>query len=647
METRPASPCADEAEAREDSRRRLELAVEAAKVGTWTFDLRTGKTWYSARSKQMYGLSPDAEMTTAAIRKSVHPDDWEEVSRPYLTGFLEEEKVEIEYRVICPDGTTRWIYSLGAARRDEQGVAQMINGIHLDITDRKVAQQELEETRRQFELAVKGANLGSWTIDVKTRETWYSARSRELYGVDGELHFDGRMLKNFIYPEDWDMVLEAARLSYQTGTMALDHRVVWPSGDVRWVHSVGTLERDSNGEAALIHGIHLDITDRKLAEQELARSRDALHQSEKLAALGSLLAGVSHELNNPLAAIVGQAEMLEEDSEGTIFETRARKISAAAGRCARIVQTFLAMARQKDAQRGLVDLNEVVASSLEITEYGLRTAGIAVRATLGTMLPKVLGDRDQLHQVVVNLIVNAQQAMEGGEAFEKILTLRTSVSQSGAVLLDVSDTGPGVPDKFRGRIFEPFFTTKPQGMGTGVGLSFSHGIAEAHGGTITLEPDRRGAHFRLSLPPASESDLVAVPVDAETGAAAGAGGTALIVEDEADVAETLRELLEREGYQVTVAADGGGALMAIDRGDYDLILSDLRMPGVSGPDLHARLAETRPHLVERMGFVTGDTLGSSMDEFLRNCGRPVLEKPFTKIGVRCLIASIVQPKVQA
>ena len=125
------------------------------------------------------------------------------------------------------------------------------------------------------------------------------------------------------------------------------------------------------------------------------------------------------------------------------------------------------------------------------------------------MLPKVLGDRDQLHQVLVNLIVNAQQAMQGGEAFDKTLTVRTSVSQSGEVLLDVSDTGPGVPEKLKGRIFDPFFTTKPQGVGTGVGLSFSHGIVEAHGGTITLEPSRRGAHFRIALPAAAESGLVA------------------------------------------------------------------------------------------------------------------------------------------
>jgi PAS domain S-box-containing protein len=769
----PGGLCAADEEVRADSRRRLELAVEAAKVGTWTFDLRTGKTWYSDRSKQMYGLPPETEMTTSVIRGAVHPDHWEEVSRPYLSGFVEKDKVEVEYRVVWPDGSIRWIYSLGAARCDEDGQPRMINGIHLDITDRKRtererdeawraldlavegaeiglwtvepqtgavwhsemsrrlwgmdpdmpidagvlkgyihpddwekvrepyrlgfptdtvslehrviwpsgevrwihglgraqrdltgavvlvtgihldvtdkkrSEQELEETRQQFELAVKGANLGTWTIDARTGEAWYSARSRELYGVDGDLHLDARKMKAYIHPDDWDLAVEPARKGYPSDNISLEHRIVWPTGDIRWVHSLGTVQRDENGEPTLLHGIHIDITDRKMAEQELARSRDALHQSEKLAALGSLLAGVSHELNNPLAAIVGQAEMLQEDSVGTEFETRAKKISAAAERCSRIVQTFLAMARQKDAQRGLVDLNDLVASSLEIAEYGLRTAGIAVRVTLGTMLPKVLGDRDQLHQVLVNLIVNAQHAMQGGEAFEKTLSVRTSVSQSGAVLLDVSDTGPGVPEKLKGRIFEPFFTTKPQGMGTGVGLSFSHGIVEAHGGTITLEPSRRGAHFRVTLPPASESDLRAVPIDAETGAAAAGGGRALIVEDEADVAETLRELLQREGFEVEVASDGGSALMAIDRGDYDLILSDLRMPGVSGPDLHARLAETRPHLVERMGFVTGDTLGSSMDDFLRNCGRPVLEKPFTKVGVRCLIASIVQSKATA
>jgi PAS domain S-box-containing protein len=566
-------PCAADEEVRADSRRRLELAVEAAKIGTWTFDLRTGKTWYSDRSKQMYGLPPETEMTTAVIRGAVHPAHWEEVSRPYLSGFIDKEKVEAEYRVVCPDGSIRWIYSLGAARCDEDGQPRMINGIHLDITDRKRteqerdearrsldlavegaeiglwtvdpqtgaawhsemsrrlwgmdldmpidaqvlkgyihpddwekvrepyllgfptdtvslehrviwptgevrwiyglgraqrdlsgtvvlvtgihidvterkrSEQELEETRQQFELAVEGANLGTWTIDAKTGEAWYSARSREHYGVDGDLHLDARKMKAYIHPDDWDMAVEPARKGYPSDNISLEHRIVWPSGDVRWVHSLGTVQRDENGDATLLHGIHLDITDRKLAEEELARSRDALHQSEKLAALGSLLAGVSHELNNPLAAIVGQAEMLQEDSVGTVFETGRRRSAPPPSVARGSSRPSSPWPARSEPSASVVDLNDLVASALEIAEYGLRTAGIAVKVTLGRCFPRCEGDRDQLHQVLVNLIVNAQQAMEKGETFEKTLTVRTSVSHSGAVLLDVSDTGPGVPEK--------------------------------------------------------------------------------------------------------------------------------------------------------------------------------------------------------
>ncbi|HEX8641093.1 MAG TPA: PAS domain-containing protein [Allosphingosinicella sp.] len=748
----------------EDSRRRLELAVEGAKLGTWTYDLRTGKTWYSDRSKQMYGLPLDAEMTTEVIRNSVHPDHWEEVADPYLNGF-KEDRVEVEYRVTCPDGSRRWIYSLGAANRDEKGVAHTVNGIHLDITERKQAEEDLAETRRQLELAVEGAKLGSWTVNPETGATWYSDRSRDLHGLDKELRLDAKTLKSYIHPDDWDLVIdsyrkgfpgdsielehrvvwpngeqrwvqsigtalrdkdgkvetvsgihlditerkkaeedlaearrqlelavEGARLGlwsvdpntgavwhsdisremwgmtpdepidvavikervhpddwpvvrepYRQGfpqkTVSIEHRVVWPNGEVRWLHALGRAQRDAEtGEVTMVTGIHLDITARKEAEAELQRSRDALHESEKLAAMGSLLAGVSHELNNPLAAIVGQAEMLEEDAAGTVFEARAKKISSAAERCAKIVQTFLAMARRKEPQRGLVDVNDIIHSALDLTDYGLRTAGISVQVTFGSQLPPVDGDRDQLHQVLVNLIINAQQAMEDGELFDKTLTIRTALD-GGKVVLEVSDTGPGIPEKARGRIFDPFFTTK-LGTGTGLGLAFSQGIVEAHGGTLTLQPSRRGASFRITLPPAPVgSELLAVPIEPERQAPVN-GGRALIVEDEADVAETLCELLEREGYQVTYASDGAAALMALDREDFDLIVSDLRMPGVSGPDLHARLSETRPHLVAKMGFVTGDTLGTSMNDFLRSCGRPVLEKPFTKVGVRCLIAAI-------
>ena len=619
---------------------RLELAVEAAKLGTWTFDLATGKTWYSDRSKEMYGVAPDTEMRTEVIRAAVHPDHWQEVADPYLNGFR-QDRVEVEYRVICPSGEQRWVYSLGALVRDDAGVARSVNGIHLDITDRKRAEEELEETRRHLELAVDGAGLGIWTLDPRDGTTWYSDRSRDLWGVDHELRLDGKAMRTYVHPDDWEKVLEPYRTGFPGDQVDMEHRVVWPNGDVRWVHSIGKAIRGPDGVVHTLSGIHLDITDRKKAELELSRSREALHQSEKLAALGSLLAGVSHELNNPLAAIVGQAEMLEEDSRGTSFEERARKISAAADRCARIVQTFLAMARRREPQRSAVDTNALIGDALQLAEYQLRTTGITATVEAGAQVPAITGDRDQLHQVLVNLLINAQQALEVSDVAERRIVIRTSMIGERRVAIDICDNGPGIAPELTGRIFEPFFTTKPQGVGTGVGLSFSHGIVEAHGGRLHLLPSERGATFRIELPAAEGADLApAAPAPPPIAAAGQPQRRALVVDDEADIADTIRELLEREGFAVTVASDGAAALMALDRDEFDVVLSDLRMPGVSGPEMYARVREIRPQLLSRIAFVTGDTLGASMDQFLKESGRPVLEKPFTRAGVRCVVAAL-------
>jgi PAS domain S-box-containing protein len=629
-------------------RQRLELAIQGAQLGIWSFDPRTGSCWFSDRSKALFALDDNLIPDARTLQTRIHPEDWERLAGPYYYGFP-AEPLAIEYRIVLPDGAVRWIYALGAAAYDEAGAPTAVHGIHVDITERKQAEQELGETRRQLDLAVAGAKLGIWTVDPETGATWYSDRSRDMHGLDKELRLDAKMLKAYIHPEDWDLVLDSYRKDFPGDAIELEHRVVWPSGDVRWVQSIGTALRDAGGKVHTVSGIHLDITDRKQAEAELARSRDALLQSEKLAALGALLAGVSHELNNPLAAIVGQAEMLQEDARGTAFEERARKIGAAAERCARIVQTFLAMARRRETQAEPVSLNELIASSLELTEYALRTAGIAVRVNFGTGLPLVEGDKDQLHQVLVNLIVNAQQAMEKGEAFEKVLTLRTSVNQAGHILIDITDTGPGIPEAMRHRIFEPFFTTKRQsgGTGTGIGLSFSQGIIEAHRGTIHVEPSKRGAHFRIELPPAPGAPVPLVtPVPKFDPADLGelfASRKALVVEDEPDVAETLRELIEREGYEVTVAANGTEAFFALDHDEFDLLFSDLRMPLLNGPELFARLQEIRPELVKRMAFVTGDTMGDSMGDFLKKAGRPVLEKPFTRAGIRAVLAALIVP----
>lgn len=394
---------------------------------------------------------------------------------------------------------------------------------------------------------------------------------------------------------------------------------------------------------ARIGGFTLDLTARKAAEAALQKSRDALHQSEKLTALGSLLAGVSHELNNPLAIVVAQAVMMERQAKNTDLADRAAKIRRAADRCARIVQTFLAMARQKRPERSAVDLNAVVDAALELAGYGLRTEGMAIDFRRAGTLPVIAADADQIHQIIVNLIVNAQHAMVD-QAGARTLTLSTAIGpEPDTVILDVADSGPGVPETLARRIFEPFFTTKVQGEGTGLGLSFSQGLAEAHGGRLALVPQATGACFRLTLPVAAEHILPPVPPHEPVEDQRAPHRRALLIDDEVEIAEAVADFLLLDGFSAEIVSSAMEACARLETGSYDLVVSDLRMPGMDGAAFYAWVCENRPALAARVGFVTGDTLGSSVARFLEEAGRPVLEKPFTPESVRRFVQDMALP----
>ena len=239
-----------------------------------------------------------------------------------------------------------------------------------------------------------------------------------------------------------------------------------------------------------------DLTAGRAAEVEIARQRDALHQSEKMAAFGSLLAGVAHELNNPLSIVIGNALMLVEAAESSApdLAERAQRIQAAAERCGRIVRSFLAMARQRETQQRLASVHELVDGTLQLLAYGLRSGGIVVEQDIPGDLPKLLCDLDQMQQVLMNLLVNARQAVEEQPQPRRIRIEARAVG--GWMELAVSDSGPGIDAAIRSRVFDPFFTTKPVGAGTGIGLGVSRGIVEAHGGTLTLASGDGGARIR-------------------------------------------------------------------------------------------------------------------------------------------------------
>ena len=382
-----------------------------------------------------------------------------------------------------------------------------------------------------------------------------------------------------------------------------------------------------------------DLSAARQAVAEIERQREALHQSEKLAALGSLLAGVAHELNNPLSIVLGQATMLREEAETIVgtasLRSRAEQIEAAAERCARVVRSFLSIARQRKAERRAVALAPILDNSIELVLYGLRSGGVAVVREYDTAVPDVLADPDQVQQVVVNLLVNAAQALDETEGGREIrVWLRAGAG--GTVAIVVADNGPGVPHDIAQRIFDPFFTTKPLGAGTGIGLSVSRGLAEAQGGNLSLlASPGGGATFEFSLPAAGEAADEAVtfgddPTGAPEPAQAAAARRAIVVDDEIEIASLLAEALRKAGYACDVASSGkqAQAMIAAESRDYDAIVCDLRMPDMDGPALFRWISEHHPALTQRILFVTGDALGPSAGRFLAASGRPVLEKPF-------------------
>ena len=389
--------------------------------------------------------------------------------------------------------------------------------------------------------------------------------------------------------------------------------------------SLGPLETT---EGTFVSSVVRDITERRQTEE-------TLRHTEKLAAMSSLLAGVAHELNNPLAVVRGQIELLRRAAGSGPLVERTKKIATAAERCVRIVRSFLSIARHHPPERQEVGLNQVVQEAVELLAYPLSVDNIEVRLDLAADPPVLWADPHQLHQVVVNLITNAHHAMRGRPGPRLTLTTRLSREEQ-SIRLEVADTGIGIAPEIQGRIFEPFFTTKPPGHGTGLGLGLCRAIIVAHGGTIEVESrPGEGAIFRVELPltvPSSGPEvreLESLP--------AIQGKAILVVDDEHYVADMLADLLRLDDHRVDVAPNGHVALERLRAQPYDLVLIDLKMPELDGPGLYEALARDHPQLLRRLVFLTGDALSSEISAFLERAGAPYLYKPFTLEEVRRVI----------
>lgn len=559
--------------------------------------------------------------------------------------------------------TVRWLgwmtYSGGRRRYVERvyrpvpgadGTIQGYFTIVRDLTELKQREEDLARRTAQLEAILGHIAEGVNIIDQSGNVVLANEGFLRMYGYPPEFGEPGTPLERFVRWRLEHGVFYAHERTDEELETLVQRRVAAITGagsetveEARPDGRIFEVRRRRLPDGGLL-STYTDVTAMKEAEREVRSQRDAVRQAERLSALGSLLAGVAHELNNPLSIVIAHATLLEEQAAAEpALGARAAKIRAAAERCGRIVQTFLGMARRKPPERKTVRIAAVVEAALDLIGYALRSAGITVVRELPETLPEIAADQDQLVQVLINLLTNAQQALAGVEGKRRIVVSATpNGGEDGGIVLMVSDNGPGVPEALRAKVFDPFFTTRQEGGGTGVGLSLCRAIVSAHAGSITLEESEGGgALVRVTLP---RGTLDAPQREAEAEAAPGLVVrrvlSALVVDDEDEVASVLAEILRGDGFVVDTVSDGQAAKQRLaDRG-FDVVLSDLRMPGIDGAALHAWLAETRPELAARVVFVTGDRLGTGADALLAATGRPVLAKPFAPAEVRRVVRAV-------
>lgn len=430
------------------------------------------------------------------------------------------------------------------------------------------------------------------------------------------------------------------------GTLSIDSPQVNAFGeaDEHLLLTLATLAAAAIENARLVGDLQQSLAD-------LKRTQAQLIQSEKLSAIGQLIAGVAHELNNPLTAIMGYAQLLQTSDE--LDEGVARdlaKIHAQADRAARIVQNLLTFARQQQFRRDYLDMNDIIERTVELRAYQLRVSNIEVRQKLAARPLGVLADASQMQQVLLNLINNAHDAIKDYKAGGTITI--TSRLVDGMVQVEVQDDGPGLGAKARKHLFEPFFTTKEVGRGTGLGLSICFGIVSQHEGRIWAESTPgTGATFIVALPAAGADERRPSPPRLQP-VHRPRGRSVLLVEDDAAVASPLQRFLVEDGHRVTLAADGQAALERIAElrragTPPDLVISDIRMPGVDGPALYEELCRQGGGQPGCILFITGDTLSPETAAFLDRSGVPYLAKPFTADALRRAIADALEASDEA
>jgi PAS domain S-box-containing protein len=560
-----------------ESEERFRSMADTAPVMIWIADPGNRFTFVNKTWLEFTGRSEEQELGDGWAG-GLHPEDLERCRETFRAAFAARRRFHLECRLRRADGEYRCVLCSGVPRFDPAGLFVGFIGSQIDITD-----LQSEERFRQL-----AANIDQvfWMLDLGADRIVYASPAFEsVWGRSvSALCQDRTWLVETVHPEDRAR-FEAFSAQQRSGSVEETYRLVRPDGAVRWIHDRAFVVRNPEGEPYRVAGIAEDITEKRELEAQLS-------QANKMEAIGRLAGGVAHDFNNLLTVIGGYSQMLLEGAySGDPSRGKLEQILNATNQASSLTRQLLAFSRRQVRQPRLVNLNHLVTS-----QKTMLARIIGERITIETVFDPALclikADPHQLEQVVMNLAVNARDAMANGGVFR----IATRMVDEKRVRLTVSDNGCGMDERIRERVFEPFFTTKGIGKGTGLGLSTVYGIVRQNEGTIRVSSQRgQGTVFELDFPLAPPGE---VPDDTpvKPGAKPVAGETILLVEDEPAVRGLVRDTLRQLGYSVLEAGDGYEALKLMEqhKSCIHLLLTDVIMPLMNGQELAERLKAISP-----------------------------------------------------
>jgi len=487
-----------------ESESRFRIVADAAPVLIWMSSVDKLCTFFNKPWLEFTGRSLEQEMGNGWA-EGVHPDDLQTCLKVYTEAFDARKPFVMQYRLRRNDGEYRWISDQGVARYDAQGTFAGYIGSCLDITELINKERALREFEERVVLAAQAAHLGVWEMDTATNELWMSDGARTLFQFDTETRLDHATLQDRVHPEDRALRDSAVKGAIETrGGYEIEYRVLLPDGTLRWIGARGRCVTGENDKGTRLIGVSIDITPRKLAEAEVLQHREELGHLSRVAAMGELAASIAHELNQPLSGITSNASAGQRFIDRGDVDLRELRdllgdIMADGRRAGDVIRGIQNMVKKGVPNRQLVNLNDLVMNVARMVSPNAMLQSCKVETLLEPNLPAIEADPIQLQQVLLNLVINAFDAMRDTPVSRRKVEIVTEPNGNDAIRMSVRDYGIGIPEEARERLFEHFFTTKPKGLG--MGLAIVRSIVESHGGTIAAENvDGGGARFYFALP---------------------------------------------------------------------------------------------------------------------------------------------------